>query len=413
MLSRAGYEAVDFSGNELATTPTDFQLAPGQFERIAKALADGNITSDTTLTADKIWTLSGDTFVDPGVTLTIREQETGFQRVMTTNENGSFSAPFVPIGKYTIRDVSKTEGPVLDLTGILINSSNVGMSKIAFDIGGEAIYRLAQKIGLGQDTGLGFPGERVGNLPNYREWRKAETATLSYGYGVSVTAIQLVHAFSALANNGRIAPLTLVKTDKAPQTTQVIPEDVAKTMQGMLQQVIEAPRGVYRATKTGNKPLHLTAPAPARACASRRRTRQRDQTLLPSAPRWGGGPCDAGWWGCQGRVRTYPSTICCGDGPPPREVEPRIRLGITFGLRLSHNIGKLPRAVVVIENKVERAAKDRFDSVNLVAAPYEVFKRLDHGQAGADGRAGDDDPQLKLAIQLTVAGIASGLRNTG
>ena len=151
------------------------------------------------------------------------------------------------LGKYTIRDVSKTEGPVLDLTGILINSSNVGMSKVAFDIGGETIFRLAQKIGLGQDTGLGFPGERVGNLPNYREWRKAETATLSYGYGLSVTAIQLVHAFSALANNGRIAPLTLIKSDKTPQTTQVIPENVAKTMQGMLQQVIEAPRGVFRA----------------------------------------------------------------------------------------------------------------------------------------------------------------------
>ncbi|MFJ7110265.1 peptidoglycan D,D-transpeptidase FtsI family protein [Pseudomonas sp. NPDC098740] len=151
------------------------------------------------------------------------------------------------IGKYTIKDVSKSEGPVLDLTGILINSSNVGMSKVAFDIGGETIFRLAQKVGLGQDTGLGFPGERVGNLPNYREWRKAETATLSYGYGISVTAIQLVHAFSALANNGRLAPLTLIKTDKVPQTTQVLPETVAKTMQTMLQQVIEAPRGVFRA----------------------------------------------------------------------------------------------------------------------------------------------------------------------
>ncbi|KHA73686.1 cell division protein [Pseudomonas fluorescens] len=151
------------------------------------------------------------------------------------------------IGKYTIKDVSKSEGPVLDLTGILINSSNVGMSKVAFDIGGETIFRLAQKVGLGQDTGLGFPGERVGNLPNYRDWRKAETATLSYGYGISVTAIQLVHAFSALANNGRLAPLTLIKTDKPPQTTQVLPEAVAKTLQGMLTQVIEAPRGVFRA----------------------------------------------------------------------------------------------------------------------------------------------------------------------
>ncbi|WP_216092224.1 MULTISPECIES: penicillin-binding protein 2 [Pseudomonas] len=151
------------------------------------------------------------------------------------------------LGKYTIRDVSRSEGPVLDLTGILINSSNVGMSKVAFDIGGETIYHLAQKIGLGQPTGLDFPGERVGNLPNYREWRKAETATLSYGYGLSVTAIQLAHAFSVLANNGRMVPLSLIHVDEPPKANQVIPEKVAKTIQGMLQQVIEAPRGVFRA----------------------------------------------------------------------------------------------------------------------------------------------------------------------
>ncbi|QRY81603.1 penicillin-binding protein 2 [Pseudomonas sp. PDNC002] len=155
------------------------------------------------------------------------------------------------IGRYTIRDVSRTEGPVLDLTGILIRSSNVGMSKVAFDIGGEAIYSLMQKVGLGQDTGLGFPGERVGNLPNYREWRKAETATLSYGYGLSVTAIQLAHAYAALANNGRSVPLTMVRADRQPDATQVIPEPVAKTMQGMLQQVIEAPNGVFRAQVPG------------------------------------------------------------------------------------------------------------------------------------------------------------------
>ncbi|WP_416195034.1 peptidoglycan D,D-transpeptidase FtsI family protein [Pseudomonas sp. MH10] len=151
------------------------------------------------------------------------------------------------IGKYTIRDVTKTEGPILDLTGILINSSNVGMSKVAFDIGGEAIFHAMQRVGLGQYTGLGFPGERVGNLPNYREWRKAETATLSYGYGLSITALQLVHAYSAIANNGRIVPLTILKADSPPVSVQAIPEATAKTVQGMMQQVIEDPRGVYRA----------------------------------------------------------------------------------------------------------------------------------------------------------------------
>ena len=151
------------------------------------------------------------------------------------------------IGRYTIKDVSRSEGPVLDLTGILINSSNVGMSKIAFDIGGEAIYRVMSQLGLGQYTGLGFPGERVGNLPNHREWRKAETATLSYGYGVSVTALQLVHAYAALANDGKMVQLRILKVDKEPDSTQAIPRETAKTIQGMLQQVIEAPRGVYRA----------------------------------------------------------------------------------------------------------------------------------------------------------------------
>lgn len=151
------------------------------------------------------------------------------------------------IGRYTIKDVSKSEGPILDLTGILINSSNVGMSKIAFDIGGEAIYRVMAQVGLGQYTGLGFPGERVGNLPNHREWRKAETATLSYGYGVSVTALQLVHAYAALANDGKMVPLSILKIDKAPEATQAIPKETAETVQGMLQQVIEAPRGVFRA----------------------------------------------------------------------------------------------------------------------------------------------------------------------
>jgi cell division protein FtsI (penicillin-binding protein 3) len=150
------------------------------------------------------------------------------------------------IGKYTIRDVTKTEGPILDLTGILINSSNVGMSKVAFDIGGEAIFRAMQRVGLGQYTGLGFPGERVGNLPNYREWRKAETATLSYGYGLSVTALQLVHAYLALANNGTIAPLTDLKTDKPPQTTQAMPE-ARENAARHAATGDRSPRGVFRA----------------------------------------------------------------------------------------------------------------------------------------------------------------------
>ncbi|WP_417705739.1 peptidoglycan D,D-transpeptidase FtsI family protein [Pseudomonas sp.] len=155
------------------------------------------------------------------------------------------------IGRYTIRDVSRTQGPALDLTGILINSSNVGMSKVAFDVGGEQLHHVFSNLGFGRDTGLGFPGERVGNLPNHRQWREAETATLSYGYGLSVTAVQLAHAYAALANGGGMTPLSMIRVDEKPSTMQVVPAEVAKTVQGMLQQVIEAPRGVFRAQVPG------------------------------------------------------------------------------------------------------------------------------------------------------------------
>ncbi|AGI22764.1 peptidoglycan glycosyltransferase [Pseudomonas sp. ATCC 13867] len=155
------------------------------------------------------------------------------------------------IGHYTIRDVTRSEGRILDLTGILINSSNVGMSKVAFDIGGQAIHDVMQRMGLGQYTGLGFPGERVGNLPAYPRWRPAETATLSYGYGLSITAVQLAHAYATLANGGSMMPLSLVRRERAPRPEQVIPEKVAHTVTAMLEQVVESPRGIHRARVPG------------------------------------------------------------------------------------------------------------------------------------------------------------------
>lgn len=155
------------------------------------------------------------------------------------------------IGKYTIRDVSRAPGGVLDLTGILLKSSNVGMSKVALDIGGPAIYEAMQSVGFGQYTGLGFPGERVGNLPSFREWRQAETAALSYGYGLSVTTMQLAQAYAILANDGRKQTMSLLRTNERPVAEQVIPEAVAKTVQGMLQYVIETPGGTQRAQVPG------------------------------------------------------------------------------------------------------------------------------------------------------------------
>ncbi len=146
------------------------------------------------------------------------------------------------IGRYTIRDVSR--GGLLDLTGVLKKSSNVAISKIALDIGAQPVYDIMQGIGFGADTGLGFPGERVGQLPMHRKWGQAETATLAYGYGVSVTAVQLAHAYAVLGNQGRNMPLSLLRRDRqAEQGTQVIDPKISSDVMTMLQAVVEEAGG--------------------------------------------------------------------------------------------------------------------------------------------------------------------------
>jgi cell division protein FtsI (penicillin-binding protein 3) len=83
----------------------------------------------------------------------------------------------------------------------------------------------------------------VGNLPNHRKWPQAETATLAYGYGLSVTAVQLAHAYAVLANEGKNVPLSMVRQDRLPQPVQVMDAAVAKQVLQMLQAVVEEPGG--------------------------------------------------------------------------------------------------------------------------------------------------------------------------
>ena len=145
------------------------------------------------------------------------------------------------IGRYTIRDVARSSE--LNLTGILMKSSNVGVSKIAFDIGAEPIYSLMQRVGFGQVSGLGLIGESAGRLPNHPKWPLAETATLAYGYGLSATALQLAQAYAVLGNGGTRVPLSVVRVEEPPVGTPVMDANIARTVLNMLQAVVEEPGG--------------------------------------------------------------------------------------------------------------------------------------------------------------------------
>jgi len=179
-------------------------------------------------------------------------------------ESGEFSttsrvdtAPgYLRLGRHTIRD-HRNYGEI-NLTTLLSKSSNVGASKIALALDEEVLWNLFSQLGLGQATGSGFPGERAGILPYRERWRDVEIATLSYGYGLSVTAIQLAQAYTSLANRGRLKPVSLLGSNEEKGGVAVISSEAADRVLTMLERVVDSGTGTraqvenYRvAGKTG------------------------------------------------------------------------------------------------------------------------------------------------------------------
>ena len=135
----------------------------------------------------------------------------------------------------------------LTTSGVITKSSNVGSSKIALHIGAEPIRDLLSRLGFGEVLGTGFPGERTGVLPNPRKWGRHVTATFSFGYGLSATALQLASAYSVLADNGIRKPISLLKlSDEAVidlPRQQVLRPEITVNLRKMLRTVVDAKSG--------------------------------------------------------------------------------------------------------------------------------------------------------------------------
>lgn len=126
----------------------------------------------------------------------------------------------------------------LDITGIITKSSNVGSVKLALSLETGSLRNLLENVGLGRATGIGFPGERAGRLPYLSEGQVLQRATLSYGYGLSVTPLQLAQSYLPLANDGLMTHATLLKTDEPESPARVMPSIVAKQVRRMMETVI-------------------------------------------------------------------------------------------------------------------------------------------------------------------------------
>ena len=167
--------------------------------------------------------------------------ESGHYRPTSTID----TAPgFVVVGPKKIEDTRNLG--VVSLTTILARSSNVGITKLAMTLQPDQLWETMTQFGLGELTTSGFPGESAGMLTHYSNWRPISQATLAYGYGISVTPLQLAQAYAAIGDHGRMRPISLVALEQPADGAPIIGESTADAVRRMLEEVVR-PGG------TGNK----------------------------------------------------------------------------------------------------------------------------------------------------------------
>lgn len=144
------------------------------------------------------------------------------------------------VGGHTIRDI-RDYGRI-DLGTLLAKSSNIGASKLALSMEPEALWGLFHRAGLGRSTGSGFPGEASGLLRDFFYWRDVERATLAFGYGLSVTPLQLARAYAALANDGLMPTPRFVQGQREHAPERIMSAQTAVQVRRMLEEAV-APHG--------------------------------------------------------------------------------------------------------------------------------------------------------------------------
>lgn len=145
------------------------------------------------------------------------------------------------VNRRTIRDVHNYG--LTNVTGVLAHSSNVGVSKLVLESPPEQLTDVYLRSGFSKRTDSGYPGESEGVISKVSN--HFVLATLSFGYGLSVTAIQIAKAYLIFANHGRLIPISLIKQDAVAKDTQVIKAKTADQILAMLEETVENGTGIY------------------------------------------------------------------------------------------------------------------------------------------------------------------------
>lgn len=161
-------------------------------------------------------------------------------------ENGKFrfnSIVDCAPGKLTLSGATISDAHphgALTVAQVIQKSSNVGVSKMALTFSPKEMWEMYDGLGLGQVPQLGFPGEVAGKVRAWSHWRPIEQATMSYGHGISVSLLQLVRAYTALARDGDVIPLSLTRVDQLPARGKaVFSAQTAREVRAMLEMAVQ------------------------------------------------------------------------------------------------------------------------------------------------------------------------------
>ena len=158
------------------------------------------------------------------------------------------SPGFVRVGAETFSD-NNNLGPIT-LTTLLARSSNVGAVKLALKLEPQEMWGALARFGIGQLSGSSFPGESAGVLKDAEHWRPVGQATHAFGYGLSVTTLQLARAYAAIASDGLMPSVSLLADPEALPAQRVISSTTARSLRDMLEVVVSPEGSGYRAAVT-------------------------------------------------------------------------------------------------------------------------------------------------------------------
>ena len=203
----------------------------------------------------KNWTLMD--VYPPGSTFKTLTVAAGLETGKITPSSKILDTGRMKLGSWTVEnyDYNKHPNPgMINLVYLLEHSSNVGSANISFKMTPYEFYDILSKFGIGKKTGIDLGGESTGLLPKPKKWDKSTQGSMGYGYGASVTAMQMISAVSALANNGvRVTPHVIKYSEKEAQEKikriQVIKPEVAKITTQLLAKSVSNSKGIINLEK--------------------------------------------------------------------------------------------------------------------------------------------------------------------